>query len=620
MNRSLPFSLAILFLFSFLGLDAQIQQDVKSFVFPLVGKSTPREFKKDAFPNIEYLAPLPGGTQAQSYMEKVKSSYPERIFPQEKLYKGTLGAPSSLQNFEGNRYPTGAPNDNDMAISNGGKIVSMVNTTVSVFDTSGTLLKTWSFAKFTDTLKNYSGKYDGRVLYDPIRDRFITAILAGYSDTATYCILSFSKTNDPLGEWNHYKLSGNPLNDTSWSDYPILALTKSKLYLTLNLLANKLSWQLGFKQSVIWRIDLDSAFNGTGLSTQLYYNNKIDGKNIRNICPVQSGIMPETDNIVYFLNNKNFSKGTDSLVLIKLDNLKGGQKTITPLQLNDKYAMAPNAVQKAAVKLQTNDARILDAIKVGQKLYYVGNSLNTTYNSAAVQFGMVDLNNLSQKQNLSILTDAKLDYGYPSLAFVGGDTTKDDILLTLNYTGKSDNAGVGTMYYSKGSFSDLTRMKDGNSFIAVYSSPSRWGDYSGCQRRYNQVGRAWIAGTFGQKVIGSSTNYTYGTWIGEVGMPGWQVGIENTKSTSTNKLKIYPNPLEDYQDINFEFENPINEKLIVYLMDMSGKIITKVIEKNCSTGKFSLHFNTASLSKGGYILQVMNEQNSIVASKEIMIK
>jgi hypothetical protein len=44
-------------------------------------------------------------------------------------------------------------------------------------------------------------------------------------------------------------------DDSTWSDYPIIALSGSDLFLTFNQVRDNVSWTVGFKQSVIWQID-----------------------------------------------------------------------------------------------------------------------------------------------------------------------------------------------------------------------------------------------------------------------------------------------------------------------------------------------------------------------------
>ena len=159
--------------------------------------------------------------------------------PQNKQGGGSsLKAPYELINFEGNTYDNGIPDDNNIAVSDSGKILSAMNSTLNVYDSAGNLIKNISLGAFSNGLGLSQGKYDPKVIYDESADRFIAVCLNGTSDSTSYAIIGFSQTNDPAGNWNLYKISGNPLNDTTWSDFPIIKITQNELFLTLNALHN----------------------------------------------------------------------------------------------------------------------------------------------------------------------------------------------------------------------------------------------------------------------------------------------------------------------------------------------------------------------------------------------
>jgi hypothetical protein len=149
----------------------------------------------------------------------------------------TSGAvPVLARNFQANPV-SGTPNDNSMAISKAGIVVSVANTNVKVYDDTGKQLLSRSLALFASSLGNLTRTYDPRAIYDPISDRFIVVFLVGTTHDVNNPIVCFSQTNDPTGIWNCYKLPGNPLpGDTTWSDYPIVSISKDELFITFNLL------------------------------------------------------------------------------------------------------------------------------------------------------------------------------------------------------------------------------------------------------------------------------------------------------------------------------------------------------------------------------------------------
>ena len=68
----------------------------------------------------------------------------------------------------------------------------------------------------------------------------------------------------------------------------VLSLSEDELFITGNLLANGVSWQLGFQQSLIWQIDKFDGYNGeTDLDFQVWSDIKDDTISVRNIHPAR---------------------------------------------------------------------------------------------------------------------------------------------------------------------------------------------------------------------------------------------------------------------------------------------------------------------------------------------
>ena len=226
-------------------------QSQKTFIIPLA-KTIDASTLPTAFdPVILNIKAQPHPASGSDELKKTLNS--QRNFKQNNppLNKtnATNGAtlPLIQKGFIAN-FPNSIPNDNHIAISNGGKIVSVVNSNIRVYDTSGAVLYTKGLSAFSSAIGTFSGISDPRIMYDQDADRFIVLYFSGYYATTSTIIVGFSKTNDPAGSWNFYKVPGNPYNDTSWSDYPILTLTKDELFFTFNLL----------KDGVVdWRTALD---------------------------------------------------------------------------------------------------------------------------------------------------------------------------------------------------------------------------------------------------------------------------------------------------------------------------------------------------------------------------
>ena len=599
---------------------------------PLSGKVVPSKIVKDFAPSLRTLEmPKPGGEEYSALLEGIKKNIQEKqsSMPEN---KGYLRKPVLGINFEGNRYPSGVPNDNHMAISNSGIIVSMVNTTVGVFDTNGVIKKTWSFDAFSDTLKINAGKYDGRVLYDPVADRFIVVFLAGFNDSTSYAIIGFSSSADPSASWNLYKLPGSPLADKTWSDFPMVSITNDELFLTLNAIENKMSWQAGFKQSYIWQINKTDGYNGKALTHQLYTNISYNNKPIRNLCPVRGGAGlkgPEC----YFISNRNFDASNDTFFLVKLGGKINTPDTIlslTTLTSLNQYGVAPDARQAFHDTLQTNDCRVLDAFIENNTIQLVGNSNYFPSGRSGVYHGIISNVNLNPSIQLNLIGANKMDYGYPAIAYAGKSEGDDDAVIVLNYTSDSfysDNngkriyiyPGYAVVFYKNNMYSDTFMVRKGNSIInMVYVGKDRWGDYSGIQLRYNHPGEVWAAATFGHLVRSGTGNVNAaGTWISQLTAPSNTVGIASINKTSM-EVYAYPNPLrkDNYFSLDFTLEE---EAILSFdLYDSKGTLVRKLMQTKADEGKNRFSFNLSALSSGIYILKISSHEG-IMVNKKIII-
>ena len=165
-------------------------------------------------------------------------------------------APLLQRNFQGNSYDGSTPNDNDLAISNDGKLVSVINSSIYIYDVDAdSELVHFNLGDFADTLKLPQHKFDPKVIYDPKYDRFVIVFLNGSLDSTSKIILAFSKTNDPSGDWHLYALPGNPVNNDTWSDFPVVGMSEEELFIGINTFKNGSENNSGFEEATFWQIE-----------------------------------------------------------------------------------------------------------------------------------------------------------------------------------------------------------------------------------------------------------------------------------------------------------------------------------------------------------------------------
>ena len=205
---------------------------------------------------------------------------------------------SNILQFNANS-PNGTPNDNSVAISDSGYIVSVVNTNLVIYNDTGKQLLFRNLGSFASSLTLSGSISDPRVIFDPIHRKFIIAFFSGNNSSNSTIVLAFSQSANPLSPWNFYALKGNPNNDTTWSDYPIISVTKDDFFITFNQLKDNEGWKTGFRYAAIWQVDKQKGFNGDSIKYNYWDKIKYNNKSIWSICPVMKSGYP-TDNKSYF--------------------------------------------------------------------------------------------------------------------------------------------------------------------------------------------------------------------------------------------------------------------------------------------------------------------------------
>jgi Secretion system C-terminal sorting domain len=596
---------------------AQIAPSSKPLRIPRSAQVNFLQVKEDYSPTLMRIeAPTPGGNSEKAWLAAQKAQLEtarQAPAPSSQKVDSTAPSPWIGVNFPSLQVIGGVPNDNDMAVSNGGKVISVGNTSIYVHNANGTAVGSLSLDAWAAPLGLSGSKFDPRALYDPAHDRFIVSCLNGYTDSTSYVIVGFSQTNDPAGAWNLYALPGDPNNDSLWTDYPIMALNANELFLTGNLLYNDQPWQTGFNQSICWQIDLDSAFAGGTLDTRLWFNVQFGGRPIRNLCPIQAGSTPSGNNM-YLLSNRNFATGNDTVFILEITDsmhAPGVQLTVDYGITDVTYALAPNAHQEGTHTLATNDARWLDGFIENGNIQFVGNTLDTTTGRAAVYHGTITDVTGARTVTGHILGNANGDYGYPAISWMGMSPADNDALLTINYVGTTvtTRPGCGAIYCDgQGNYSPLVVAKAGAGFIDALTGTDRWGDYSGTQRKYDENGVVWTAATFGK------SNHFPGTWVAEFHHPSI-VGTEPKPLENGFEVTAFPNPTADMIAVEFALE--ADAFLEIGVWDMQGRLVKTMLRDRVRAGKSRFSFSTAPLAAGSYLLRVM-DGDQVLASKHLV--
>lgn len=578
---------------------------------------------KDYAPALTTPATQP--VPVSEYGTKKAELYKKRLEAQKAKKKSGNGdeavSPKILQQFEGNATNS-TPADNDVAVGLDGKIISAVNSNIQIYNENGVSIQTKTLASLASSLGSFTSNSDPRLLYDAQFDRYVIVWFTGTNSTTNKIIVGFTKTNDPAGAWNMYTLNGASFNDSTWSDYPIISLSNKDLFITFNQVKDNIHWSVGFKQSVIWQIDKQKGYDGDPLKFTLWSDIKYKGGFLRNICPAKYQTASPDSNM-YFLSVRNVAESNDTIFLLEITNTYASGKA----QLKQKvlkspvtYGFPPNAFQKKIggkiQQLMTNDARVLAAIYENNHVHFGLNSILNPDVTATVMLGSIK--NVSSPAPIvqsKLLNISGMEFGYPSMAYAGTDIYDHRVVYSFSHCREDSFPGTSVIYKdAKDNYSKLMVVKEGITHIdaippGIPSYPEdtieRWGDYTNMQTLYQIPNQVFLTGSFGK-------NNRMATWLAKLEINDTVKGPKPTASiqvsNNTSSFNVFPNPIQNkYFEAHFDLEE--SEYLHFNLMDMQGRLVTKLLETKANAGFNQFQFRTNDLSTGQYLLQIKGEKS-----------
>jgi PKD repeat protein len=422
--------------------------------------------------------------------------------------RSSAETPILVNNFRGNLRGGGIPMDNTMAVSRNGFVVSAINSNVIFTLPDGTNTFTRGFADFFKILGLGSRMFDPRVIYDPETNKFIMVVLHGSDPLSSHLCIAFSKTEDPNGEWNFYKIKGDLEKDGVWFDFPNIAVSKEDLFIA----GNMFTAENGYRYSMIVQISKEEGYTGQQLPFKHYAGiSGTQGSNVFNPVPAMSGWETLTSEMYFISNASNgFHVNVIEEPLEENPVIKAFRYT------GPTVGYPPEARQKnTKVLLNTGGNRLRCAIYQHGIIHFAAQT-NTDSGDVGIYYGRANVQ--TKTVTADVITDPERDLAYPTITSFG--TTEDSDLFLLNYTyaGPDEFPGqaVRTLRGTGSEFlwSDEVITKSGNTPIGASQDESiRWGDYSGACRRFID-GRveSWICGTYGN-------NNSHNTWIGQLIAP-----------------------------------------------------------------------------------------------------
>lgn len=561
--------------------------------------------------------PAPGDGSYRSWLVQLKDSLYNDYQPAGRVAStdGEVAPPKVLAGFEGNLSGFSVPNDNDVAISVDGAIVSVINSNLHVYNTEGTLLSDVSLGEIADTLGSAQSSFDPRLRYDPNNDRFVLVFLDGFEPDSSFVIVAFSQTSDPAGAWNVYELPGNPKDNNTWTDYPMFALTEDELFLTINLLIPDEPWQTGFSETIIWQMSLENGYNGDPLDAVFWDGVDYGGAPLRNLNPVQGGEGPAGPDM-YFLSNRNFSESNDSIFIVRVTGTfddPGTTLEIGMAKADIPYGVPPFARQENDHTFDTNDGRILGSFIQNNSIQFVSNTLDPATGFCGVYHGIISDLEGEPVVTADIIGDDTLDLGYPDISYTGRYDDDIQCIITCDHTAPEVYAGMSAFFYNYGGYSERVGLITGDTWVNMLSGTyERWGDYTGSQPMYGSPGVVWVSGNFGKRIdIGPFYDRKNATWIASLRSNDSLPPVAVESLTYGNDPTLYPLPAREWMqaDIYLESASPVS----FFLTDMQGRMMFYLVESRGSTGRNTFTFDTSSLPVGQYLLVAEQQGRRILA-------
>jgi len=580
-------------------------------------------------------APVPGGDQYKSFLAGQKILQDYRNFPTANQTTKTTTSPDPVAGFgtsiyrltpQGNPFDFtgGIPNDNAMAISKDEILCAAVNSVFWAMDTkTGELIMPSPVGLFSlQQMANgssFSNYYDPKLIYDPTADRFILVFLKDNNAANSRIIVCFSSTNDPTDPWNIYSLTGNPLNNNRWTDFPAIALSETGLVITANLIIPNVSWQVGFDGSVIWHLNKSEGFAGGDVDASVYTQISHNGKFVRNLHPVRGH-----DNIsdqLQFISNRNFDLQNDTIFLITLtEGTSDTTITAQALKSNLPYGVPPNGKQSdtdttdATKGLQTNDGRVLGAIQKDDWIQFVSTTAHGSNVNAGVYHGFIsNAQSAAPKVTARVFAHPVRDYGYPNITWSGVHPNQIQCLIGFNFTSIAGHPGMGAVQLGNDTtFSNPIDLINGTTHVDRHSdSYERWGDYFAVQPMFDENGliissEAWMAGFYGD---GAQHNRTF---ISQV------FSTDTLVPPHANGGQLYPNPAYDQDMVTITFNLDQDQRVEARLYDISGALIQELTGRDLPAGPAELYIHLGTLAAGNYIVRL--EGNEGFSKTERLVK
>lgn len=538
-------------------------------------------------------------------------------------HKTTAAPPIYLNHhFNSSDDATTYPNDNSIAISNSGIIISTTNSNITIKDTLGTPLASHSINAFLGGGGSFSGVlYDAKVIYDDILDRFFLVVLDGSTPSTSKLIIAYPLTSNPLGAWSYWTYP--PPAAGIWMDYPSIGINASSLYVSINAY-NSSNF---FQYPIIFRFSKAGILSGSTTGwTALQRSNPLDdlGNQGFTIYPLSYGQAGSYSTTMAFVSTKSqMGNSVQFWTWHEPTNAFDGQDVASP-----HYEIGGDAFQLGSTnQLDVGDCRVTGGFVINNpttsiwSVYFTFTSISSASASANYAMKAKLIWNSSgasvPPSSWSLFGTTSGDFCHSNIASYGLNGTDENVIMCSNVS-LSTTYPYYVAYSSDASnnYSPSLLIKSGSSFVwdyqAIPYNMGRWGDYTGLCRKQNSLTPiVWASGCYGK------ADNTGGTWIGEIAKGNF-FALNTINVNEAVNTKLYPNPASN--NFTLEFNTDHEGICTIEIGSVDGKYSERLHNDNIPEGEHRISLSTRDLPSGHYIVSIILAGSLIKSERLAVVK
>ncbi|HEX8650555.1 MAG TPA: proprotein convertase P-domain-containing protein [Pyrinomonadaceae bacterium] len=402
-------------------------------------------------------------------------------------------------------------------------LMVVLNTQIRIQNRTGTTISTVSLDSFWAGMPGpwASGSdpstFDPKVLYDPYNNSWMFTVTADGDEPTSAVLIAVSKTSDPTGLWNRYKVDADSTG-AAWADYPSLGFNKNWIVVTVNMFG--VSPASGFKRSHIYAFNKASLYAGTG-----------PFKVFQDTSGFTQAPAITYDNA---LNTMYLIEDWDGFSKLRIRSL-GGTAAAPTYSATQTFVTSPATWTFAPAngddfapqlgssnKIQNNDSRIQNVVYRAGSLWcvhtiFLPNSATPT-RSAIQWWQLTPAGAIQQRGRIDDSTGAKF-YGFPSIAvnvnkdvLIGYSRFSSQQYASANYAFRAGTDAVNTLRTE-------VVLKSGSApYYKIFGGDrNRWGDYSSTVVDPVNDTDLWTVQEHAAPVSGGFSRW--GTWWGRIKPP-----------------------------------------------------------------------------------------------------